>query len=573
VKLRIVVITFILAAVFPIWFELGGVPVGSRSDGRYAAVSRDMSQRASWLVPYDENGPHLTKPPLTYWTEALCIRWLGPTALAVRIPSAIAGTLVLIGTLLVGWKIAGRKVGIIAAGLLAIMPLHVVISRLTLTDGLLAAGWFGALAGAYFCVLEPRRRRWPLLLWISVAAAWMIKGPVALIPLAGVLLWLIVGQRARDIRRLRPIFGLLLSMIPVLIWALLVWVNVPEAKATWSHEILGRLAGGGNHPKGPWFFIGILLAGMFPATCAMELPWLHQRWRDVWARFRHGDDVIFWVWAIIAPLVIFSLPAGKLVSYILPLCPPMALLVALNLNSWIDGRHDQPPAGYNPPDPHVILPVIMTGCAIAMVVVADVILGAGYVGIVIPFFIVPAACFKFMIDWRIRARRASALGLVWVSIMLSVIWGEALATHLISPWGTPAMLEHLQATTGKDDVVLTNFSDHDDSLSFYTGRFVQRSNNLQDLENQVTAHGSSLIVMAHRSSWRKLLAQHPKASDHFRQVMTWRDWPAHDDLLFFEPVVSDVLPSDLTPVPTTAPGQDQPTDHSQKGKSVDGRIM
>ncbi|MHB1156114.1 MAG: ArnT family glycosyltransferase [Phycisphaerales bacterium] len=559
-KSRLLVIAFVIAALLPLWFGLGGVPVGARSDGRYAADSRDLSQRANWLVPHGPQGPHLTKPPLTYWAEALCIRWFGPTAAAVRVPSTLAGSLVVIGTLLLGWKIAGRRVGLLAAGTLAVMPLHLLVSRLTLTDGLLAAGWFGILAGGYLCIIEPKHWRWPVLLWMSMAIAWMTKGPVAWIPLMAILLWLIVGRRAREIWNLRPITGLSLSLIPVAIWGAMVLNQVPGAWQIWTGEVGGRLAGGGKHPQGPWYFFAVLLVGMFPATCMLDVPFVNHRWREAWAKIRRGDNVTYWVWTVIGPLVMFSIPSGKLASYILPLCPPLAMLTALMLERWLTGENDNPPADYKPPEVKGTMLVVTALCAIGAIAAAIIVLGPRKWWVPVPFVIVPISCAWLMMIWSqpgkqanragqasravpgpgipapgISRHRAIGLAVVWLAIVFSVLWGEAMASRFVRPWGTPAMLAALEQKTGLSQPMLTSFGHDDNSLSFYTGRFVPRTDSLAELHEQLSQHGSSLVIVVEEAKWKKLTAAEPAVADQFRQVMTWRLWPKKEQLLLLRP--------------------------------------
>ncbi|MFA7237762.1 MAG: glycosyltransferase family 39 protein [Phycisphaeraceae bacterium] len=560
-KSRLLVIAFVIAALSPLWFGLGGVPVGARSDGRYAADSRDLSQRDNWLVPHGPQGPHLTKPPLTYWAEAWCIRWFGPTAAAVRVPSAMAGSLVVIGTLLLGWKIAGRRVGLLAAGTLAVMPLHLLVSRLTLTDGLLAAGWFGILAGGYLCVVEsnPGRRsktrsapawnfrgwRWPLLLWVSMAVAWMTKGPVAWIPLAGIVLWLIVGRRAREIWKLRPITGLSLSLIPVVTWGVMVLMKVPGAWHVWTGEVGGRLAGGGKHPQGPWYFFAVLLIGMFPATCMLDVPFVNHRWRDAWAKIRRGENVTYWAWAVVGPLIIFSIPSGKLASYITPLCPPLAILTGLMLERWLTGENENPPPpeGYKPPEVKGTMLVVTGLCTIGAIIAAIIVMGKSNGWVPVPFVIVPISCAWLMAIWSRRERRATGLAVVWLAIVFSVLWGEAMASRFVQPWGTPAMLTALEKQTGLSQPMLTSFGHDDNSLSFYTGRFVQRTDSLTDLHQQLSQHGASLVIVAEEADWKKLTDAEPAAANEFVQVMTWRLWPKKANLLL------------LRPTPTTAVDQ------------------
>ena len=85
------VILMVIIGSLPIFYGLGNHPLYGRSDARYAEVSREMAAGGEWLIPQKGDRPHLTKPPLVYWAEAAMMRLEGPTELAARLPSAIAG--------------------------------------------------------------------------------------------------------------------------------------------------------------------------------------------------------------------------------------------------------------------------------------------------------------------------------------------------------------------------------------------------------------------------------------------------------------------------------------------------
>jgi len=76
----------------PIWNSIGDHGFNGRSDARYASVAQDMVNSGDWIVPRYMGRVHLTKPPMMYWLEALSIKAIGHSYLAVRLPSALAGT-------------------------------------------------------------------------------------------------------------------------------------------------------------------------------------------------------------------------------------------------------------------------------------------------------------------------------------------------------------------------------------------------------------------------------------------------------------------------------------------------
>ncbi|MGH2599166.1 MAG: glycosyltransferase family 39 protein, partial [Dehalococcoidia bacterium] len=88
----------------------------------FPIVFRAIGDQREALLPY-----------LIVLSEAV----LGPTDLAVRLPTALAG-IALIGVLfLLGRELFDTRAGLIAAALLAVSPWHVQVSRLAFRAGLL----------------------------------------------------------------------------------------------------------------------------------------------------------------------------------------------------------------------------------------------------------------------------------------------------------------------------------------------------------------------------------------------------------------------------------------------------
>jgi hypothetical protein len=89
-------------------------------------------------------------------------------------------------------------------------------------------------------------------------------------------------------------------------------------------------AGGFNNVQPFWFYPAVLLLFTLP-----WLPWL----RPQFARGRLNDPtradlrLLMWLWLALI-VAFFSLPASKLLGYVLPALPPLAVLLADGLESW-----------------------------------------------------------------------------------------------------------------------------------------------------------------------------------------------------------------------------------------------
>jgi hypothetical protein len=82
-----------------------------------------------------------------------------------------------------------------------------------------------------------------------------------------------------------------------------------------------------NEPRGIWFYIPIIVGGLFPWSAYLLLP---GRTALAVARRRRSLDATEWrllIWTAL-PLIFFSISIGKQPRYILPVLPPIAIAVA-----------------------------------------------------------------------------------------------------------------------------------------------------------------------------------------------------------------------------------------------------
>lgn len=106
-----------ISFLFPLFLHLDSFSLRIYDEARRAVNSFEMWQSGNWLVTTYEFKPDMwgTKPPFLIWCQASCMQILGPTALAVRLPSAIAG----LATVVLLFVFAFRKLGGWPAGLVS----------------------------------------------------------------------------------------------------------------------------------------------------------------------------------------------------------------------------------------------------------------------------------------------------------------------------------------------------------------------------------------------------------------------------------------------------------------------
>jgi 4-amino-4-deoxy-L-arabinose transferase-like glycosyltransferase len=306
-------------------------------EGRYAEIAREMVATGDWVTPRLDGLKYFEKPPLQYWLTAVSFSTFGLNEWAARLPPALGMALALLAIGYAGARIASPAVGVYAALAFGGMLWPIGIAHIVTLDALLTA-WLGAALAAFLiaqCGVEDPRdgRRWMLLAWAAIAGATLVKGPVAIaIPGGALVLYSLTTRDFAIWKRLHLIAGLALLLLLSAPWFIAVSLKNPEfARFFFIHEHLDRFLTSEHRRTGaPWYFVPLLLVGLIPWT-GVFLSTAWRSWRDAprtsngfsWPRFCLAWTVFVFCF--------FSVSGSKLPSYILPLFPCAALLIAWQL--------------------------------------------------------------------------------------------------------------------------------------------------------------------------------------------------------------------------------------------------
>ncbi len=331
-------IALIACAFIALWFGLlAGRPLYDPDEGRYAEIPREMLAGGDWVIPHLDSLAYLEKPPLQYWLTAATYRLIGQSEFAARLWTGIAGLGSLCMVLYVGSRLWGRRAGFKAVLLMSGSMLFVLMGHQLTLDMMLSTWLLASLACFLLAESEwasshacaSRHARWMLGCWVSMALAVLTKGLIGVLIPACTLVGYAVWQRDRTmLRRLHLRWGLPLFLVIAAPWFVLAArANGAFLQYFFIREHLQRFLTPIEHRSQPWwFFLPVLAIGI--------LPWLPQALRAAalpfGARTRRSFDpaLLLWIWAAFV-LLFFSSSDSKLIPYILPAVPALALLCAL----------------------------------------------------------------------------------------------------------------------------------------------------------------------------------------------------------------------------------------------------
>lgn len=343
-----------------VWVAIGVVaalffaPLGLRSlwdsdEGRYAEIAREMLVLGDWVTPHLNYVVYFEKPPLMYWLTALSMRLFGAREWAARFWCGAFGllTVLLIYRMGKDWK--GRRVGVLAATLLAVSFGFFAMTQFLMLD--MALTFWTTLAvfsGVRLSLDSPTAHRpaWAYLMAFALAGGVLTKGLVALVlPTAAVGLSLLVHRRWQTLKALPWARALTLFFALAAPWFVVVSTRNPVFPYFFFvHEHVLRYTTGVHHRAEPiWFFLPVLLIGGLPWSLFLGRivrTWCHRRTAALRA---DPTATVLLSWSALV-FVFFSLSHSKLVGYILPIFPTLAILAAYECEKALESPH--PPAWF-----------------------------------------------------------------------------------------------------------------------------------------------------------------------------------------------------------------------------------
>ena len=313
-------------------YGLGDRALWEPDEGRYSEIPREMVVTGDYVTPRLNGVKYFEKPPLFYWAQASAIRAFGLNEWALRLWPALFTLFGVITVYVAGRKLFDRRTGLLGASVLATSLLYFYMGRAITLDMsvsvLLSAALFAFLLGTR----EPlglRRRGWMWAFYTFAALATLAKGLIGIV-IPGMIIgaWILLLNNWRVLKEMYLPSGLLLFLIVAAPWHVLVSEANPEfLNFYFIHEHFLRFTTKIHRRYEPmWFFLPILLVGLLPWVAFLGQA-LRFNLPPSWAlRREHKETLFLGLWAGLV-FVFFSISGSKLIPYILPVFPPLALLL------------------------------------------------------------------------------------------------------------------------------------------------------------------------------------------------------------------------------------------------------
>jgi 4-amino-4-deoxy-L-arabinose transferase-like glycosyltransferase len=365
---------------------------------------------------------------------------------------------------------------------------------------LLSISLLSFLAGTH----EPTGWKRRLLFWAFyafAALAVLTKGLIGIvIPVMVIGAWIFLLGEWRLLKTIELPSGLALFLLIAAPWHVLVGLANPEFfKFYFIHEhFLRYLTKIHSRYEPPWFFIPVLIIGLFPWTAFLvqavgfSLP---GSWRE---RHEHRDALFLLLWAGLV-FLFFSASDSKLIPYILPAVPPLALLI---------GRYLA--AGWN----GLVLPGLKRGIialSVAMLLLAVCVIAlqmfvqrpeiadlGRYPLLFAAVLVLTAAVALILLKWR-GLRFAMPALLAGTAFFLMVLNASA---GRLEPHSTKALAEFLKPRLHAGDQV-ASFGTYFQDLPVYLERRIIVVNWAGELNFGMSVEDTSAWMMANGPFWKR----------------------------------------------------------------------
>ncbi len=501
---------------------LGKLTLLEPDEGRYAEIAREMLEKMDFITPHLNYVKYFEKPPLLYWLNALSLSLFGQSEFAVRFPSALAGLLSVLLTYYIGRKIFGRREGLFSALVLGTSVGFLAQARMNIIDMTLTFCMTASLGCFLIAVQDGEKRRglYFHLFYLFSALAVLAKGLIGIVLPAGIIfLYVVFTQQWRLFREMRLITGVPLLLLLCAPWFILVSIKNPEfARFFFIHEHLERfLTKVHGRYQPPWFFIPILLGCMFPWS--LFLPAAVRRLKREKTSSDSAPLRFLSLWVIVI-FCFFSMSGSKLVPYILPVFPAVALLIGRTFSKACEEEE-------NALRVNVLVTALITGIFGLGVIFYPVVahkpqlgfLEAGVMGSIL--VAEGVAAFLFLRRFGVHG---TFVALCFMSYMLMIVGPQFIFGDLALKKATPELAQVI-----KQDYVpgarVVNYGWYQQGLPFYTGQRVVMAGNRDELEfgsrqgdnsawfldyrtfNQLWDSPSRLFVLIRRQDLKRLSSE------------------------------------------------------------------
>lgn len=304
-------------------------PLMEPDEGRYAEIPREMLFYKDFILPKLNGVLYFEKPPLYYWLNSISFYLFGISPLTSRLWSIFFSVSTILFSGITARKIFGSEIENIAELILGSSLLFMGLSCFNTIDMTLTFFLTFSIGNFILALNFNLSKKYFIYMFVGAAFATLTKGLIGiLIPGAIIFFFLLFTNSWRVLKKVPWFSGILFFLLIAAPWHILAALKnddflyfyfIREHFLRYTTDIAKRVQ--------PWyFFIVITPIGLFPWTLV-----LFKIVKDIFKNFqktiKNKNKIFLLIWFFF-PIIFFSLSHSKLITYILPVFPPFAIIAS-----------------------------------------------------------------------------------------------------------------------------------------------------------------------------------------------------------------------------------------------------
>lgn len=310
---------------FGFFWKIGAYPLLDVDETRYVNMARDMFYTKDYLTLYLNGDYFFEKPPLFFWIECLSFKIAGVSELSARFPIIFLSILPVVLLFSLCKKVKGTLFAITTTATLFTTLEYIILTKIAILDSVLTSFVTSSVLCYFytFYAEEKNKKYFWILTYVFSALAVLAKGiPRIAIPMITISISMFVFKTYKE--TFKYSWGILVFLLITLPWHIVMLKTHGSLffdEYIMKHHILRFLGSEVIHRSEPWYFyILTLLWGLFPHIFILISKFKYINIKDKFLALN--------LIAAMTILVFFSLSGAKLITYILPIYPFCAVLIA-----------------------------------------------------------------------------------------------------------------------------------------------------------------------------------------------------------------------------------------------------
>ncbi|OGX06964.1 MAG: hypothetical protein A2Z88_04130 [Omnitrophica WOR_2 bacterium GWA2_47_8] len=339
---RLICILAVLSYFF-LMFGNGIISLTHPDEVFYAQSAKEMLQHNNWLTPMIFDKPQFEKPVFFYWLMMIAFKLFGTGPFVARFWPAFFAMLGVGATYWMAWTIfKSKRLAFLSGIILSSSFIYLALARAVLTDMVFSIWVLIALAIFCYGFYNRKHKDASIILFFAVMGVSVLtKGILGVcFSLSPVLAFLIYKKERTFFRNRATLWGFFLFIAIAVPWHAVMFQLYGQTflDEYWQNVHVRRLFDA-EHPKNNlwYFYLGLMFVGVMPWSF-LFLPTAACVYKVVRGLPGLRDPLVFLLFWILGVYVFVQPASSKLASYIFPVFPAVAILLAFYLDRVLDEK-------------------------------------------------------------------------------------------------------------------------------------------------------------------------------------------------------------------------------------------